>query len=66
MCELWVMNKVLIVIVAVLMLSSCMHSFCPTYSGTKGYSEATASSRKQKEMKNRTPYYKVVKRAEQD
>jgi hypothetical protein len=56
----------LIGMVVVGLLASCMHETCPTYSGSKRSSGYTASTKKQKDNKGRTPYYKTMKKAEQD
>ena len=56
----------LIVAMIVGTLASCMHETCPTYSGSKRSSGYTASTKKAKDIKGRTPYYKTLKRAEQD
>ena len=48
------------------MMTSCMNHYCPTYSGSRGYSEKTASAIKIKPSKNKKASYKAVKKAEQD
>jgi len=59
------MKTSIILFVGVVVFSSCMHTTCPTYSGLKGH-EYSASTRKSRDLKNKEPYYKTVKRAEQD
>jgi hypothetical protein len=52
--------------VVLIVLASCAHEYCPTYSGsTKRNSKMTVSAKKVKNL-NKTPYYKTLKRAEQD
>lgn len=60
------MKTSVFILVAVLMLSSCMSEYCATYSGSRRKGEVVVASRKQREVKDKTPYYKVVKRAEID
>jgi len=60
------MKKSVIILGTVLMLSSCMSEYCATYSGTRRKGEMVIASKKQKEVRDKTPYYKVVKRAEID
>lgn len=60
------MRLVYIFLAAVLVFSSCMHESCPTYSGSKRPNGFTASAKKPKGLVNKSPYYKTLKRAEQD
>ena len=60
------MKARLIGFLVVFMLTACMNHMCPTYSGSKRYSETVASAKKIKAVKNKKPYFKTVKKAEQD
>ena len=60
------MKKGAIWFLVIFMMASCMNYSCPTYSGSRGYSEKMASAKKIKPSKNKKASYKAVKKAEQD
>ncbi|MDZ4713950.1 MAG: hypothetical protein SH819_00640 [Cytophagales bacterium] len=60
------MKTGVILCVGLFLLASCTHALCPTYNGTRGYSASSSYSKKQRNLKNAIPYYKILKRAEVD
>ena len=53
-------------LVVLIMMSSCMGHYCPTYNGSKGHSDAMVSAKKAKPAKVKHPHFKSVRLAEKD